>query len=123
MQLHSRGLHRITQHTDSADTNLYYIARNQETNTRRRPRGDYISGIQGHHARNPPDQKRARVNHERSIPGLTDPAIHPRLHLHVGWIDVRLDVRSNRAKRVEPFTAGELHVSLLKIAGGDVVKA
>src|SRR6267154_608312 len=121
--LRLRSMHRITQHSDSGNTYFDIVFGDERTHARRRPSGNHIPRIEGHHAGNPADQKCAGINHQRSIARLPDRAIHSRLDKNIGWIEIGFNMRSNRAKSVEPFAACELHIALLDVASGDVVEA
>jgi len=75
-------------------------------------------GVESHHARDPADQKCARINHQRSITGLPDHAIDARLDKHIGWIQARFRYAAQPgAERIEAFTAGKLHITFLDVAG------
>src|ERR1700704_5210674 len=121
--LRLRSMHRITQHSDSGNTHFDIVFGDERTHSGGRPGGNYIPGIEGHHAGNPADQKCAGINHQRSIARLPDRAIHPRLDKNIGWIEIGFNMRSNRAKSVEPFATRELHIALLDVASSDVVEA
>src|SRR5712671_2763953 len=116
-------MHRITQHSDSGNTDFDSVSGKDRSHAGGRSGGNNIAGVESHHARDPADQKCARINHQRSITGLPDHAIDARLDKHIGWIKLGFDVRPNRAERVEAFTAGKLHITLLDVAGSDIVEA
>src|SRR6267154_1284897 len=116
------GMHRITQHSDSANTDFDSVSGDDRSHAGGRSGGNNIARVESHHARDPADQKCARINHQRSITGLPDHAIHARLHKNIGWIKVGFDVRPNWAKRIEAFAASELHIALLNVARSDIVE-
>src|SRR6267154_118774 len=116
------GMHRITQHSDSANTDFDSVSGNDGSHAGGRSGGNNIARVESHHARDPADQKCARINHQRSITGLPDRTIHASLDKDIGWIKLGFDMRPNRAERIEAFTAGKLHVTLLDVAGSDVVE-
>src|SRR4030081_1456088 len=117
------GMHRITQHSDSGNTDFDSVSGNDRSHAGGRSGGNKIAGVKSHHARDPADQKCARINHQRSITGLPDCAIHARLDKDIGWIEFGFDMWPNRAERIEAFTAGKLHITLLDVAGSDIVEA
>jgi hypothetical protein len=114
-------MHRITQHADSGDRDLNSVTRGERTDTRGRTRGYDVAGEERHHAGDPADEERAGIDHERGAAGLAQVVIHARFDDDVGGVECGLDVRADRAKGVEAFGAGELHVGLLEVARGDIV--
>src|SRR6266403_3168377 len=118
-----RGMHRITQHSDSSDADLHGIAGDERAYAGGRAGGDYVAGIERHHAGNPADQKSAGVNHERSVTGLADCTVDARFDENACGVEIGLDVRANGAKGVEAFAARELNIAFLYVARGDVVEA
>ena len=116
-------MHRITQHADSRNADLDSVSGDERTDACGRAGGDDVAGKQGHHAGDPANQEGARINHERGVAGLAHSVVDARFDEDVGGIELGFDVRTDRAKGVEAFTARELHVSLLEVAGSDVIQA
>src|ERR1700739_4024890 len=121
--LQRRGVHRIAQHSDSGDADLNDVAGDQRAYAGGRTGSDYVAGIERHHAGNPPHQKGARINHQRSAAGLAERGVDASFHENIAGIEIRFNVRTNGAESVEAFAARELYVALLDVAGGDVVQA
>ena len=118
-----RGMHRITQHSDSADGDLDGVFVDEWADARRGAGGDDVAGKERHHARDPADKKRAGIDHQRSAAGLAKVAVNARFDDDVGGIEFGFDVRADRAEGVEAFGARELDVGFLEVACGDVVGA
>src|SRR5690349_12580714 len=116
-------MHRITQHSDSRDTDLHGIAGHQWAYASGRASSDDIAGTERHHARNPANQERAGINHQRSVARLADRSIYTRFDENVRGIEIGFDVRANGAEGVEAFAARKLYVALLDIARSHVIEA
>src|SRR5207237_520820 len=117
-----RGLHRIAQYANPGNSDFYAVTSGQRADARGGAGSDDVAGKKRHHAGNPADEKRHRINHQRGFAGLAQRAVDVRLDMEAGRIEVRFDVRTDRTKSVEAFAAGKLHVALLQIARGDVVE-
>src|SRR5208282_4784834 len=74
------GLHWIAQHANTADANLHNVPRDERADASGRAGGYQISGKKSHHTGDPADEKRYRVSHKRSAPGLADRAVDVRFH-------------------------------------------
>src|SRR5205085_1225363 len=81
----------------------------------RRAGEDDVAGKERHHLRDELDEEVALENHLLGVAVLPDLAVHARLNAQARRIEFRLDVRTERTKRIERFRARELDVFLLKI--------
>src|SRR5277367_2428418 len=71
----------------------------------------------------PADEKRDRVDHERSASALPEDSVHMRFNQNIGWIEFRLDMRADGAKRVKTLGSRELHIALLEVARRNIIQA
>src|SRR5215469_18743478 len=119
----SRGMHRIVQHANAGDRDVYRITRNDRANTRGRARSEQIAGHQGHHARDPTNQIGDRIDHQRSVTRLAQLPIHTCFDQDIAGVELCFNVRANRTKRIESFCTRKLHVAFLKVARRNIVQA
>src|SRR5215467_13937118 len=108
-----RAVHRTTQYTDARNSYFDGVAGDKRSHPGGSAGGDHISGQQSHHAGNPTDQKKHRINHQRSVAGLPDGSIDARFDDEARRIEIGFDVRTNRAKGVKTFASCKLHVAFL----------
>ena len=118
-----RGMHRITQHSDSGDRDLDGVFVDERADAGGGAGRDDVAGQERHHAGNPTDEKRAGIDHERGAAGLAEIAVDAGFDDDVGGIELGFDVRADGAEGVEAFGAGELDIGFLEVARGDVVGA
>ena len=117
-----RGLHWIAQHANTADADLDDVPGYERPDACGRACGNQISGKKSHHAGNPAHQKRNRVSHQRGAPGLAASSVDVCLYQDLRWVELRLDVRTDRTKSIEALRARKLHVTLLQVARSHVVQ-
>ena len=63
------------------------------------------------------------IGHQRRAAGLASLAVDAAFDEDIGGIELRFEVRTDRAEGVESFGARELDVGFLKVTSGDVVDA
>src|SRR5579872_2951211 len=113
----------VAQRADPLDRHFDDIAAVERADSRRGAREDHVARLQRHHRRDELDEEVARKNHLARPSVLFDLTIDPRHEREVPGVELRLDVRPQRAKSIEAFGARELHVFFLQVARGDVVPA
>ena len=119
----SSSRHCIREHADPLDLDLHDVAGLQRPDAGGRAGQDHVAGHEGHDRGDELEERRRGEDHLRRASVLAHLAVHARGHAEIGRIEVGLDARPDRAERVEALAARELHVLLLQIARGDVVRA
>jgi len=117
------SMHRITQHANTFNADLDDIAGDERANTCGGAGGDQVARIKSHHARDPADEERDGVNHQRSVAGLTEGPVDAGFDKDVQRMELGCDMRTNGTKGVKALGARELPVALLNVAGGYIVEA
>src|ERR1051326_1419037 len=118
-----RSSNDIAQNADPFDLHFDGVAGVQRSDACRRAGEDHIAGKERHHLRDELDDRVAFEAHLLGVAVLLDRAVHARLNAQARGIEIALDVRAEGTEGVEGLGAGELHVFLLQVAGGDVVRA
>src|SRR6185369_3784041 len=113
----------IAQYADAFDLDFHRVARAQRTDSRRGAGQDHVARLERHHGGDELDEKITRENHVARVAVLADLAVDARLQRERGDVELRLDAWADRREGVEAFAARELHVLLLQVARGDVVRA
>src|SRR6266852_5553472 len=116
-------MHRIAQRANAGDADFHDVSSGERADASRRASGDHVAWEERHHTRNITHQKSDGIDHERGATRLEAGAVYVRFDEHIRRIKLRLDVRADGTKGVKALGAGELDVTLLEIAGGDVVEA
>src|SRR5260370_11362007 len=104
-QLDAWGMHRVAQHANAGDADFDDVTGDKRADPGGRASGDHVAGNERHHARDITHQKSYGIHHERSPARLAARAIDVRLNEHIRRIEMRLDMRTDGAKRIEAFGA------------------
>src|SRR5258708_29051243 len=115
--------HDIAESADPLDLDLDLVAPAQGAHSGRRAGQDQVARRERHDRRDELDDDVAGEDHLSGIAVLADHAVDPGLQREAHRLDLGVDAWANRAERVEALSASELHIFLLQIARGDVVRA
>src|SRR5680860_1065540 len=113
--------HLIGQCSDAFDGDAHFVADLHRSDTVGGAGEDDIAGQQRHERRDVLDDLGDLEDHPRRARTLLEFVTEFRADRHVGWIEVGLDPRPERAKRVEALRTRPLAVAGLQVAGRHVV--
>src|ERR1043165_2079599 len=113
----------IAQRADPLDLHFDDVAGRERPDPRGRAGEDDVARQHGHDRGDELDEHAAVEDHLRGVAVLLRGAVHARLDVQPLGIELGLDARPDRAKRIEALAARELDVLFLQVARGDVVAA
>src|ERR1041385_5774609 len=113
----------IAQRADPLDLHFDDVAGRERPDARGRAGEDHVTRQHGHDRGDELDEDAAVEDHLRGVAVLLRGAVHARGDGEARRVELGLDARPDRAKRIEALAARELDVLLLQVARGDVVAA